>query len=171
MLKMFQGVTLVMATMTVGLIAGLFAAFSYSVMPGLAGAHDRTFIDVMQRINVAILNGWFGFCFFGGIVFTAVAAVLHFGGGGRAGLPWIIGGFVLYGAALAITMTVNVPLNNALEAAGDPDRIADLAAVRKRFEDTWVRWNTARAMVSIAGFGCLAWALVQFGRVLALGGK
>jgi uncharacterized membrane protein len=171
MLKLFQGITLVMATMTVGLIAGLLAAFSYSVMPGLAGTDDRAFVDVMQRINVAIINGWFGFCFFGGLVFTALAAVLHFSGDERAALPWIIGAFVLYGAALIITLRVNVPLNNALEAAGNPDRIADLSAVRERFEDKWVRWNTIRAVVSVAGFGCLTWALVQFGRTLTTGGE
>ena len=35
-------------------------------------------------------------------------------------------------------MTVNVPLNNAIKAAGDVDRIADLAEVRRRFDEA--RW-------------------------------
>ena len=61
--------------------------------------------------------------------------------------------------------TVNVPLNNQLNAAGAPDRIADLAAVRERFEATWVRWNVVRTVASTAAFGCLTWALVLHGRV------
>jgi len=41
---------------------------------------------------------------------------------------------------LVITYRVNIPLNNELERAGPPDRIVDPAAVRERFEMTWVRW-------------------------------
>jgi len=134
-------------------------------MIGLSRTDDRTFVDVMQRINVAIVNGWFLISFFGALVFTAAAAVLHLHGDGRPVLPWIVAALVLYVAALVITIGVNIPLNNALAAAGDPDRIADLAAVRERFEATWVRWNIARAVASTAGLGCLTWALVLYGRL------
>jgi uncharacterized membrane protein len=61
-----------------------------------------------------------------------------------------------------------VPLNDAIKAAGDPDRIPDLAAVRERFNEArWVRWNLARAVATTAAFGCLAWALVLYGRIPA----
>ncbi|MDT7600077.1 MAG: hypothetical protein QOK26_2154, partial [Pseudonocardiales bacterium] len=32
------------ATVTTGLMAGMFFAFSFSVMPGMARADDRTFV-------------------------------------------------------------------------------------------------------------------------------
>ncbi len=160
-----RGAALVAATITTGLIAGLLYAYACSVMIGLSRTDDRTFVDVMQRINVAIVNGWFLISFFGALVFTAAAAVLHLHGDGRPVLPWIVAALVLYVAALVITIGVNIPLNNALAAAGDPDRIADLAAVRERFEATWVRWNIARAVASTAGLGCLTWALVLYGRL------
>ena len=51
---------LVAAVITNGLMAGLFAAYSYAVMPGLGRAGDRTFVEAMQQTNAAILNGWFG---------------------------------------------------------------------------------------------------------------
>jgi uncharacterized membrane protein len=69
--------------------------------------------------------------------------------------------------AATLTMGLNVPLNNALAAAGDPDRIADLAAVREHFEAPWVRWSLARALTCTAAFGCLAWALLLHGRIAA----
>jgi uncharacterized membrane protein len=119
----------------------------------------------MQRINVAILNGWFALCFGGALVLTALAALLHIAGNGRSVLPWIVAALVLYVAVLVITFAVNVPLNNALEAAGDPDRVADLAAVRERFEASWVHWNIVRTAASTASFGCLLWALVLHGRL------
>ena len=64
----------------------------------------------------------------------------------------------------AITAAVDVPLNDALADAGRPDRIGDLAAVRERFESTWVTWNIVRAVTSTSAFDCLAWALVLHGR-------
>jgi uncharacterized membrane protein len=80
-------------------------------------------------------------------------------------LPWIAVALVLYLAVFVITVGVNVPLNDAIKAAGDPDRIADLATVRERFDEArWIRWNNVRTAASTAAFGCLAWALVLFGR-------
>jgi len=158
------GAALVAATVTTGLMAGLFCAFAYSVMPGLGKADDRTFVEAMQRINVAILNGWFGVIFAGALVTSIAAVVLHLRDSGRPALPWIVAGLVLYVAVLVVTFAVNVPLNNELAAAGTLDRIGDLAAVRERFEATWVRWNIIRAAASIAAFGCLSWALVLHGR-------
>lgn len=164
MVKLFQAGTLVAATLMVGWMAGLFACFAYAVMPGLAAADDRTFVIAMQRINSAILNGWFALGFGGALVFTAVAAGLHFGATGRGALPWIIAALVLYVAVLVITFAVNVPLNNELDAAGTPASSAGFAAAREKFETVWVRWNIVRAVGSTAALGCLTWALVLFGR-------
>ena len=135
-------------------------------MLGLCMTDDRTFVSAMQQINVAILNPWFFVSFFGALVFTALAAVLHLPEDWRAVLPWIAAALILYLATLVITFGFNVPLNNELAAAGDPDHIADLAGVRERFEASWVRWNIARAVASTAAFGCLIWALVLHGRTL-----
>jgi uncharacterized membrane protein len=154
--------TLVAATVANGLMAGLFAAYSYAVMPGLGKAGDRTFVEAMQRTNAAILNGWFGICFAGALLFAVAAAALHLG---RPPLLWIVTGLVLYAAVLVVTFVVNVPLNDQLAAAGDPAGIVDLAAVRQRFELTWVRWNVVRAVLSSLAFVSLTWALVLHGRV------
>jgi uncharacterized membrane protein len=147
---------LLTAVITTGLIAGLFFAFAVSVMPGLKQTEDRTFVDAMQRINVAILNPWFLGCFVGALLLTAGAGVLNLGAGGRGTLPWIVAGFVLYLAMFVITAAVNVPLNNELEGSAT----VDFTASRARFEATWVGWNVVRALTSTAAFGCLAWALV-----------
>ena len=144
---------LIAAVITNGLMAGLFAAYSYAVMPGLGRSDDRTFVAAMQQTNAAILNGWFGLCFGGAVVFAAAAVLLHLG---RPGLPWIVAGLVLYVAVLVVTFRVNIPLNDALATAGD----RDATAARVAFEGTWVRWNVVRAVLSTGAFGCLTWALV-----------
>jgi uncharacterized membrane protein len=147
---------LIAATLTTGLVAGLFYSYACSVMPALRGADDRTFVITMQRVNIAIVNGWFLAAFLGAALLGVLAAALHFG---RAGFGWVVAGAVLHLATIGITATVNIPLNDALDAAGHPDRAADLAAVREHFESTWVRWNLVRALTSTAGFVCLVLAL------------
>ncbi|WP_406311311.1 DUF1772 domain-containing protein [Streptosporangium sp. NBC_01639] len=160
MFEMLRSATLAAATLTTGLMAGLFYAYACSVMLGLGRTDDRTFVDAMQWINVKIINGWFLVPFLGAPILIVLTGVLILRGDGRSALPWIVAAFVLYGMTLAITFAVNVPLNNRLAAAGAPDDIADLAAVREAFETTWNRWNIARAGTSTAAFGCLVWALV-----------
>ena len=165
MSAVFRTSSLVAATVTTGLSAGLFYAYACSVMLALGQVDDRTFIDVMQRINTSIMNGWFAVGFGGAIVFSVLTAALHWRGDGRPVLPWIVAAIVLYGVVLVTTGAVNVPLNNDLAAAGDPAGITDPAALRAHFEGTWVHWNVVRAAASTAALGCLAWALVLEGRI------
>lgn len=162
----WRGGTLIAATLTTGLMAGLFFSFSVAVMPGLAQSDDRTFVGGMQGINRAIQNGWFLLSFMGALIFAALATFFHLRGGASKALPWIIVGLVLYVVVLVITFALNIPLNNELDAAGNghPDGIADLAGTRKHFEATWVALNHVRTIVSTAAFASLMWALVQFGR-------
>ena len=69
------GGPLIAATVTTGLVAGLLGAFTLPSCPPYADADDRTFVDVMQRINVAIINPVFLSAFVGGLLVT-IAAVL-----------------------------------------------------------------------------------------------
>lgn len=149
---------LLLATVTTGLTAGLFAAFAYAVMPGLARVDDRAFVAGLRAINQAILNGWFALCFGGALVCTLAAVLLHLPGGLRGPLPWLIAGLVLYVLVLAVTAAVNVPLNDRLEAGAA--RLADPAELRATFESAWVRWNVVRAVLNTAAFGCLGVALL-----------
>ncbi|MFI2712156.1 DUF1772 domain-containing protein [Micromonospora sp. NPDC018662] len=159
-MRLVQHLSLIGATVGAGLMAGLFAAFAYAVMPALRGADDRTFVDAMQRINVTIVNGLFLLIFLGTPLLAALAAILAWRDAGRPALPWILAGLALYLVMFAVTAAVNVPLNDALAAAGT----SDLHAARQRFEATWVAWNVVRALAATAGFGALCCALVVTGR-------
>lgn len=157
---------LMIATLMVGLFAGVFAIYANAIMPGLRRTNDRTFVGAFQAIDTAIINPLFLMTFLGGLVFTGIAAALHLGEDFRSVLPWIVVALVLYVAVVVITVSVNVPLNDGIKAAGDPDGIADLAVVREQFnEERWVGWNLFRALATTIAFGCLAWALVLLGRV------
>ncbi|MFB8001721.1 DUF1772 domain-containing protein [Nocardia sp. NPDC056000] len=162
---------LVAATLSTGVIAGLFYGYANSVMPALGQTDDRVIIDVMQRINVIIVNPLFMLAFMGTVGFTVLAAALHLGKDSRTTLLWIGIALVLNVIAFAVTSGLNVPLNNQLAAAGDPAQIGDLAAVRAQFETSWVRWNIVRAVLHTLAFAVLIGALfvagVQHGKANA----
>jgi hypothetical protein len=107
---MTSAITLIGATLTMGLAAGVFALFAHTIMPGLRGTDDRTFAGAFQHLDRAIINPWFmATAFLGALVCTATAAhqPRHPGNGldhrGTCPLPrgllaWAL---VLYGRATA----------------------------------------------------------------------
>ncbi|MGW6918598.1 anthrone oxygenase family protein [Kitasatospora sp. NPDC054939] len=159
------GPVLIGATVATGLMAGLLFAFYVSVMPGLAEGDDRTYVTAMQNINRVIENAVFGLVFVGAFAAIAVAAWLEHRAGRRAVVRWVGAALLLYAVMLGLTAGVNVPLNTELADAGDPSTIADLAAVRARFEDTWVVSNAVRTLVCTAALGALGRALLLHGRL------
>jgi uncharacterized membrane protein len=148
---------LLAAAVAVGLQAGTYYTWASGVMPGLARVDDRTFVHAMQQMNVAIVNPVFLATFLGAPA-LAVVAIASADGPARA---WVVAGAGLAVATVAITAAGNIPLNNALDAAGPIDRITDLAGVREAFESGWVRLNIARAVTSTASLGCLVWAALR----------
>lgn len=152
--------TLLGATLATGLLAGIYYAYSCSVMPGLRDTDARTLVGTMQSINVAILNGAFLLVFVGAPLLAFAAGAAHLPAAGRDALPWIAAGLALNLIGFVVTAAANVPLNDTLAAAGPVDQIRDLTAVRARFEDAWVRWNLVRTIATTAAFACLGYALV-----------
>jgi uncharacterized membrane protein len=127
MLEFLQGASLVAATISVGLMAGVFYVYAHAIMPGLGRTDDRTFVAAFQATDRAIINPWFIPVFIGALPLLVLAA--------------------------------------AIKAAGDPDAI-DVAAVRRNFDEgRCARFNVVRAVASTGALGCLAWALVEFGRM------
>ena len=157
--------TLIGATMTMGLTAGIFALYAHTIMPGLRKTDDRTFVAAFQQTDRAIINPWFMITAFGGaFVLTLVAGIAD---RGTPALPWVAAAFGLYLVAVVITIAVNVPMNDAIKAAGDPAHI-DVARVRAQFNEArWAAWNLVRVATSVPAFGLLAWALVLCGRATA----
>ena len=159
-----RAITLIAATLTMGLSAGTIALYAHTIMPGLHDTNDRTFVSAFQHIDRAIINPWFMATFFGALILTAAAAIAN---RGTPAMRWIIAALVLYLVAVVITMAVNVPLNDAIKAAGDPIHI-DAALVRQKFhESRWAAWTLLRVATTTPAFGFLAWAVVLYGRATA----
>jgi uncharacterized membrane protein len=167
-LTVLRTLVLLAATLSVGVGAGAYAVYAHTVMPGLADTDDRTFIGAFQGMDRAILNPWFlGGSFVGSLVLGGLAALFCLG---RPELPWIAAAVALHVVLMVVTIAVNVPLNDALKAAGPPAAMADPAAVRAAFDAArWEAWNRLRVGLSLVSFVLLAWSLVLHGRVDAPG--
>lgn len=109
---------LLAATLSTGLGAGVFADFSHTIMPGLRGTDDRTFVTAYQAIDLAIYNPWFiGGSFLGALALGILAILLSIG---RPELPWIVAAVVLHVVVIVVTFAIHAPLNAVIETAGDP---------------------------------------------------
>ncbi|MET8697997.1 anthrone oxygenase family protein [Kitasatospora sp. NPDC004723] len=155
---------LVAATVTTGVTSGLFYTYA-SLTPGLRTADSLTVVQVMQRLNVAVLNGWYLLGFVGALVFTGASVLLHLPSDARQALPASVGALVCYTGSLVATRVVNLPLSQALAdadrsgGAGREDR-AWHAESFDRCGARRMRWTAARALLSTAALGFLCWALV-----------
>ena len=118
-----------------GLLAGIYVAFVVAVMPALHGLPDDTFLRVMNRINVVIVNPAFLTLFLGAPVLAVTLAAMRRD-------PLTIGAAVAAVSAVVTTIAVNVPLNDALADGG----------TREAYEKPWVLWHHFRTGAAIVAF-------------------
>ena len=164
-------VVLFVAVMSSGILAGFFLTYGFTIMPGLATTPDQVFVEAFQGLERMFGTFEFGvnwpviLGYLCGPVVMAVAIALH-----RKSRPirwWLLAAFVLTIATIAITQIFNVPLNDAITAAGNPT-MTEAAQVRAEFrEDWWRTWNLVRSATAVGAFACLSWTLVLHGKTTA----
>lgn len=134
------------ALVLTGAMAGVFFAFSVSVMPGLDAIKADQAIPAMQSINQKILNPVFLPTFVGAPIVAAVTGALLLALGQRpaAILLFLAAAVYVLGAFLP-TMAVNVPMNVALDAATVPADPNEAARLWSDYSPRWTRWNNLRA--------------------------
>jgi uncharacterized membrane protein len=147
---------LVAATVGNGLLAGAFFAFSLGVAPGLRRVDDLSYVTVFRAINRSIVNGLFILVFLGAPIATVAVTALHLVAARRESPAWLVAGLVLCLFSFAVTVLVNVPLNNRLGTA--PIGGAQVRKARDHFEMRWNRWNHVRTATSTAALIVLALA-------------
>ena len=151
-------VALVAATISSGLLAGVFVFYAHTVMPAMARADDETFARTFALLDRAIVNPWFMVTgFLGAPLLTAAAAALN---AGDDPFWWVLAALVLHVVMVVETARVHLPRNDALKAADESGQRT--AAVRAAFDEArWARWNLLRSVISTTALGLLAVALSQ----------
>jgi uncharacterized membrane protein len=99
---------------------GFFYAWVCSTMWGLDAADPRVAIAAMQALNASVRNAVFAPSFFGTAPVLAVTALVALGGGARGTAAWLAVAAALVAAAVLLTVSVNVPMNEALGRPRSP---------------------------------------------------
>ena len=157
-------IILILATLLCSLVAGFLFAFATVVMPGIKTLNDREFIRAFQVIDGVIQNNqplmvavWMG-----SILAAVTAALMGFGQlDGTQRLLLILALIVYILGVQLSTFTINVPLNNRLQALNvDVMDEAALQAARMNFEPSWNRWNLVRT--PFAGLASVLFMILLF---------
>jgi len=140
--------TVAVAALGAGLMAGVYFAFSGFIMRSFDQLGFEQATNAMNAINRIILRSWFMVVFFGStllyLVLSAIA-LLNADLAGRwllfaTGLIYVVGMFVC-------TAMFNVPLNNRLAKEHDNDNIK--SATWNLYFRQWTRWNHLRSVCSL----------------------
>ncbi len=143
---------LILATLLCSLTAGFVLAFALVVMPGIRNLNDREFIRAFQVIDGVIQNGQpiFMLVWIGSVVALLTSTVL--GIWQLAGVERLL---IIFAALIYLlgvqlpTFTINVPLNNKLQALDvDAMNEATRKAAREDFEPRWILWNSIRTALA-----------------------
>ncbi|MDH6253509.1 putative membrane protein [Chryseobacterium sp. H1D6B] len=147
-MKMTTLLLLITAVLT-ALIAGLFYAYSCSVVLGLGKLSNVEYLKSMQSINREILNPVFFMSFMGTAVLLPVSTFVY-----RAQNPVFI--FLLLATVVylvgvfGVTAAGNVPLNDQLDKFDIAVAAAEaVKRMRESFEARWNLLNNIRTACSI----------------------
>ena len=126
---------------------GFFFAWVCSTMWGLDAADPNVAIAAMQAMNASVRNWVFAPAFFGTpvlLMFTALAALRA--GERRAATGFALAGLLYVLGAMVPTMTVNVPLNEALALVETPLGAAEAGDAWRAYSGPWQVWNAVRTV-------------------------
>ena len=145
--------------------AGIIFIFSNTIMPSLATLDTDVGINIMNKINIVIVNPAFAIAFFGGLISAYPARVMwknpdDFSKPAR--YYAVATTLVFFFGEVMVTITQNVPRNNALLAV-DPESDDGASYWEIQFLKGWVAWNTARGIFAFisAVFGGLCLSFMR----------
>src|ERR687893_2108236 len=103
-----RSLTLALATLTTGLVAGVYYAYTVSVNLGLAAQPDASYVATMNAINERIENPLFFLTFFGAVLFLLAALAAH-SSRPRSGRFWLVSLACAFyiGGGFLVTVFVN----------------------------------------------------------------
>ncbi|WP_372347084.1 DUF1772 domain-containing protein [Streptomyces sp. KL116D] len=153
-------VLVVLGALWCGVTAGVFVAFSTFVMRGLGALPPARGIAAMNAINVAAVTPAFMIVFLGAAALCAVIAVVTFVLWPDEGTVELLLGCVLYlVGAFGVTITANIPRNDALAKLAGAEEAESSAAYWRTYLSEWGMWNHIRGGAALAASASFVLAL------------
>ena len=134
-------------------IFGFFYAWVCSTMWGLDAADPRISIQAMQTMNASVRNALFAPAFFGTpIVLGVTALALRRQGFMKAASLFALSAGVYFCLGFVLTMSINVPMNEALATIIAPTDIEEARLIWMDYSAKWQFWNQTRTAASGLSF-------------------
>lgn len=154
--------TLFVATLFIGLTAGLCFTWGNAVTPGIGQLDDLSYLRAFQKMNRSIENPTFFAVFFGSFL-VGIAAIFANKGVSpeHIRLVTLAIGIYFLGVVL-VTLFGNVPLNQLLDKTDlAHSSLEELQALRNRFENPWNRFHLIRILTAMISFALLIIASIN----------
>lgn len=134
------------------LSAGLFFAWSVSVILGTKKIGHLTYLETMQSINREILNPLFFIVFFGSLISLVISTYLQLNN--KTIFILVLASTIIYLiGTFGVTAFGNVPLNNKLEALNITKlNLTEIKDFRIYYESAWNHFHHIRTISSIISF-------------------
>ena len=141
-------------------IFGFFYAWVCSTMWGLDAADPRVAIAAMQAMNASVRNIVFFPAFFLTPLARAITAALLARRQRGPAIAFAVGALIYLLGGLILTITINVPMNEALALTAIPDDAGAATDIWRAYSERWQFWNQTRTLAS--GLAFLAAAFGTF---------
>jgi uncharacterized membrane protein len=143
-----------------GLMAGIFFAFSNFLMKALLSLPTESGVRTMQSITAFLQNPVFLALFLGTNLASAILVVTAVFRLTEPGVEFqLAGGLLCLVGTFAVTLLVNVPLNNRLthiHPASD-----EMTRFWPNYVSRWSKWNHVRTITAMAATALLVVAIDQ----------
>ncbi|MFY0597767.1 MAG: DUF1772 domain-containing protein [Cognatishimia sp.] len=144
-------------------IFGFFYAWVCSTMWGLDAADPRVAIEAMQAMNASVRNATFAPAFFGTPFALWIAAALLWRLKSKTSAWLFAGAGVTYFClGMMLTMTINVPMNQALALVEVPASTQEAQVIWDDYSGPWQFWNQTRTVTSGIAFLLALAGVFQF---------
>jgi len=148
-----QNISLNVALVLTGLSAGLFFAWSVSVIPGTQKVDNLSYLETMQSINREIINPAFFLVFFGSMAALSYSSYIIYGQSTTSFWYLVTATLTYLLGTIGVTGMGNVPLNNELEVLNLAKlSTKELAEFREHYESRWNKFHTYRMLFSVLSF-------------------
>src|SRR5262245_45843673 len=151
-MKVVQFVTLLMFS----LVTGVFWGTWFSLSRSIGSITPPTFLEV-GRIMIGNLGGPMSVLMPAAVLSGIVVCILLFRRARRRSGGFALASVLLLVAAMAITLTVNVPIDRRIQSWTTDTLPGDWMATRER----WEYYHGLRTLLALLALACLLWSTLE----------
>lgn len=148
-------ILLLITGMVLVLVTGVFWGTWFSLSRTMHTFSPETFIAIGRQIMQNVAGGMAIMMPLG--ILGLVVLLLMAGKRKKAHFYWLLSTLLLFIAALAITLLIEVPIDNQIRTWSADSMPTDWQVIR----DRWQFYHTSRTFIALAGIACYLMAVIK----------